>query len=158
LRSSELPVLIHGEIGTGKEMVARVLHEESPRAPRPFCVIDCSTLPPQLLEAELFGARKGAFTDMSEDRDGLLVTADGGTVFIEEVAAIPLEAQAKLVGVLGEGSFRPLGQESECRVNVRVIASTSHDLDLDVREGALRADLLYRIRVVTIEVPPLRER
>jgi two-component system NtrC family response regulator len=158
LRGADLPVLISGETGSGKELVARVLHGESARAERPFQVVDVATIPPPLFEAELFGARAGAFTGLTRDRSGILSQAQGGTVFLDEVAGIPLEAQAKLLRVLAEGTVRPLGATAEERIDVRFLFSSARDVELEVREGRLRADFAHRIRVVTLEVPPLRER
>lgn len=158
LRGADLPVLIQGETGSGKETLARILHQESGRAERPFQVVDCAAIPPALLEAELFGARKGAFTDSNEDRPGILSMASGGTVFMDEIAAVPLEVQGKLLRVISEHTFRRLGDEAETRIDVRFLFSTSRDLDVEVREKRFRADLLHRIHVVSLRVPPLRER
>ncbi|MBI4602140.1 MAG: sigma-54-dependent Fis family transcriptional regulator [Planctomycetes bacterium] len=163
LRSSELVVLIRGETGTGKELVARVLHEESRRARGPFCAIDCRALPPELFEAELFGAelfgaRAGSFTGIDRDRPGLLAMAAGGTVLLDEVGETPLAAQAKLLRVLAEGAARPVGGEAETPLDVRFLCTSSVDLDAAARAGRLRRDLLHRMRVVTVDVPPLRDR
>jgi DNA-binding NtrC family response regulator/serine/threonine protein kinase/tetratricopeptide (TPR) repeat protein len=158
IRKTALPVLIRGETGTGKELVARRIHAESDRANRPFTVVDSAALPSALLEAELFGARAGSFTDGKDDRPGILALARGGTVLLDEVAALELEAQGKLLRTLAEGTIRPLGAETEERLDVRFLATTSRDLENEVREGRFRLDLLHRIRVLEVRVPPLRER
>lgn len=157
-RDSELPVLIEGETGSGKEAVARWVHAESPRANRPFFVIDCPTLPAELFEAEIFGARAGAFTDLREDQLGILSRVEGGTVLLDEIAELPLGVQGKLLRVLGTGCFRALGSEEEVRTNVRFLFSTSANVDEEKSAGNFRADFLHRIRVLPIRVPPLRER
>jgi DNA-binding NtrC family response regulator len=138
--------------------VARTIHEESRRAAKTFRVIECAAVPPALLEAELFGARAGAFTHLASDRPGILALAAGGTVLLDEVAGAPLEAQAKLLRVLSEGMVRPLGAEEEARIDVRFLFSTSRDLEREAAEGRLRRDILHRIRIVTVDLPPLRER
>jgi DNA-binding NtrC family response regulator/tetratricopeptide (TPR) repeat protein len=158
IRASELPVLIEGETGSGKEMVARLIHAESRRARRPFVVLDCASLPVPLLEAELFGARAGAFTGAAEDREGLFAAAEGGTVLLDEVGSLALEAQAKLLRALTSRSFRRLGDERETRLDVRFLASTSARLEELAAAGSFRSDLLHRLRVLAVRVPPLRER
>ena len=158
LRGSEIPVLIQGETGSGKELVARALHEESPRAGRAFRVIDCATIPGGLLETELFGARRGAFTDLAADRQGILANAAGGTVLIDNVAGMPLELQAKLLRVLAEGRVRPVGSDEEVELDLRFIFSSPRDLEAELRDGKIRADLYHRIRGVVIDVPALRQR
>jgi DNA-binding NtrC family response regulator/tetratricopeptide (TPR) repeat protein len=158
LRSSDLPVLIRGETGSGKEIVARVIHRESRRAPGPFLVVDCASIPAGLVEAELFGARAGAFTDLGKDRPGMLSLASGGTVLIEEIAGLGLELQAKLLRVLGRKTIRRLGDEVESPIDVRFLFTTVRDLEAEARAGRFREDLLHRMRVLTVEVPPLRER
>ena len=158
LKGSELPLLIRGETGTGKELVGRIIQEESKRWKGPFHVVDCATIPPALFETELFGARAGAYTGIERDRPGLLELAAGGTVMFDEIAGVPLEVQAKFLRVLSEGVVRPVGAEREKKIDVRFIFSTSRDLEAETRDGRFRRDLLHRIRVVTIEVPPLRER
>lgn len=155
---TELPVVIEGETGSGKELVARVIHTESRRFAGPFVVIDLAAIPAPLVEVELFGARAGAFTDLAGDRAGLLEQARGGTVLIDEVAGAPPEIQAKLLRVLSGGSARPVGSDLDVAVDVRFLFATARDLDAEVRAGRLREDLLHRIRVVSIRVPPLRER
>ena len=158
LQETNLAVLVHGETGSGKEMVARAIHLESPRAKAPFLVFDCATVPDPLLELELFGARRGAFTGIEEDRPGLLERADGGTLLFDEIGATSLEVQGKLLRLLDGGEFRPLGSDDVTRVDVRFIFSTSRDLETEARGGAFREDLLYRVRVLAIRVPPLRQR
>jgi DNA-binding NtrC family response regulator/tetratricopeptide (TPR) repeat protein len=158
LREVDFPVVICGETGTGKEMVARILHAESRRFGGPFLVVDGATIPRTLLEAELFGARAGAFTDLKKDRPGILAQADGGTVVVDEVAGLPAEVQAKLLRLVSEGTLRPVGAEREIHIDVRFLFSTSRDLEEEVREGRLRRDLFHRVQVLTVQVPPLRER
>ena len=158
LRGSEVPVLIQGETGSGKELVARALHEESPRAGGPFRVIDAVTIPGGLLETELFGAREGAFTDLAADRQGIFAAAAGGTVLIDGIAGMPLDLQAKLLRVLAEGRVRPVGSDEEVELDLRFIFSSPRGVDLELREGKLRADMYHRIRGVVIDVPPLRQR
>jgi DNA-binding NtrC family response regulator/tetratricopeptide (TPR) repeat protein len=158
LRGSELPVLICGETGAGKELVARTIHEESPRSGGPFLVIDCSSIPAGLLEAELFGAKAGAFTDRREDHRGILSLASGGTVLVDGVGDAGPELQGKLLRVISEKTLRPLGAEREEAIDVRFIFSASRDLEREAAGGRFRLDLLHRINAVTIVVPPLRER
>jgi two-component system response regulator PilR (NtrC family) len=158
IRRSELPVLILGETGSGKELMARLIHAESRRSAGPFRVVDCAAIPGGLLESEIFGARAGAFTDLTRDRKGILEDAAGGTVFIDEIAGAPFEAQAKLLRVISEKSCRPLGSDSEVRVDARFLFSSSRDLEAEARQGRLRPDLLHRLQVLTLQVPPLRER
>jgi DNA-binding NtrC family response regulator len=151
-------VLITGESGTGKDLVAHALHSESRRAGSPFMNITCSALPESLLENELFGHERGAFTDAQKQKKGLLEQADGGTVFLDEIGDVSLGVQAKLLRFLEEKAFRRLGGTGDVRPDVRVIAATNRDLAQAVRAGAFREDLLYRLSVVDIELPPLRER
>jgi two-component system response regulator HupR/HoxA len=154
----DLSVLISGESGTGKEMVARAIHYCSRRADKAFVVENCGALPDQLLEAELFGYKRGAFTGAYEDRVGLFQQADGGTIFLDEIGETSPAFQVKLLRVLQEGEFRPLGGARPQSVDVRVIAATNRDLEADVREGRFREDLYYRLATVPMHVPPLRER
>lgn len=152
------PVLITGETGTGKGMVARALHAESRRAPAPFVTVNCAALPETLLESELFGHVKGAFTGATSNRPGLFAEANGGTIFLDEIGEMALALQAKLLHVLERGVVRPVGESRERAVDVRIVAATHRDLRECVRAGTFREDLLYRLDVVTIELPPLRER
>jgi two-component system response regulator PilR (NtrC family)/two-component system response regulator HydG len=151
-------VLVTGESGTGKELVAKSLHGSSPRKGRPFVPLNCAAIPDTLLDSELFGHKRGAFTDARADRAGLFVEADGGTLFLDEIAELSPALQAKLLRVLQEGEIRPLGASRAERVDVRVIAATNKDLEDRLKTGAFREDLYYRLNVVHIHLPPLRER
>ena len=154
----DLSVLISGESGTGKEMVARAIHYRSRRADKAFVIEHCGALPDQLLEAELFGYKRGAFTGAYEDRSGRFQQADGGTIFLDEIGDTSTTFQVKLLRVLQEGEFRPLGATRPQSVDVRVVAATHHDLEAEVRAGTFREDLYYRLATVTLHVPALRER
>lgn len=156
--SAPTSVLITGETGSGKELVARAVHARSPRASRLFVAINCAAIPAELLEAELFGVTRGAFTGATADRAGKFETADGGTLFLDEIGDMPLQMQAKLLRALQEGTIERLGSNSIRRVDVRIVAATHRDLDRMVREGTFRTDLFYRLNVFPIHVPPLRER
>jgi DNA-binding NtrC family response regulator len=158
IADTETSVLITGESGSGKEISARALHEYSRRKEKPFVAINCSALPDNLLESELFGHVKGAFTDAWQDRKGLLLEADGGTLFLDEIGDIPLSLQPKLLRVLEERTVRPVGGNEEKTVDVRVIAATNIDIDRAVAEGLFREDLYYRLNVITLNIPPLRMR
>jgi two-component system response regulator HupR/HoxA len=154
----DLSVLVTGESGTGKEMVARAVHYESQQATKPFITENCGALPDTLLESELFGYKRGAFTGAVEDRVGLFQQADGGTLFLDEIGETSPAFQVKLLRVLQEGEFRPLGSNRPVSVDVRVIAATNRDLEEDVRTGRFREDLYYRLATISLHVPPLRER
>ncbi|MFH1130180.1 MAG: sigma-54 dependent transcriptional regulator [Pseudomonadota bacterium] len=156
--SSPATVLIHGENGTGKELVARAIHDNSPRARNPLVTLNCSALADTLLESELFGHMKGAFTGATTSHHGLFVAADGGTLFLDEIGDMPLRTQPKLLRAIQEGEVRPVGANKPINVDVRVIAATNMDLEQMSKAGAFRQDLYYRLNVVRIEIPPLRER
>ncbi len=151
-------VLVNGETGTGKELVARALHHESPRSLKPLISVNCAAIPETLIEAELFGHEKGAFTGAASNREGLVAAADGGTLFLDEIGELPLEAQARLLRVLQEGEVRPIGSIESRKVDVRLVAATHRDLGKLAREGKFREDLYFRINVVQIKLPALRER
>ena len=151
-------VLITGETGTGKGMIARAIHQQSPECNRPFQVIDCTTVPDGMMESELFGHVRGAFTGAIADKPGLIELANGGSVFLDEIGELPLFLQAKLLRVLEESEVRPVGGTRVRRVDMRFIAATNRNLEARVREGTFRKDLYYRLAVISIPVPPLRER
>lgn len=151
-------VLVTGESGTGKEIVAKLLHKLSPRNEGPFVAINCGAIPEALLESELFGYIRGAFTDAKKDKIGLIEEADGGTLFLDEIAELPLTLQVKLLRFLQEGEIRRVGDNKDIKVDVRVVAATAVDLPKAVREGNFREDLFYRLNVLQVSLPPLRER
>ena len=155
---SDAAVLITGETGTGKELVARRLHALSGRRAGPFVAVNCAAFPDTLLEAELFGYARGAFTGATRARDGRFKAADRGTLVLDEVAEMPLPAQAKLLRVLQEGQFEPLGTNASVRVDVRIVSATHQDLRRRIAEGLFREDLYYRLNVVAVHIPPLRDR
>jgi DNA-binding NtrC family response regulator len=155
---SEATVLITGESGTGKELVARALHELSPRAKAPFVAINCGAMPANLLESELFGHVRGAFTDAKNSRAGLFIQAGAGTIFLDEIGEMPIEMQVKLLRVLQERTVRPVGGDEEVPFEARIITATNRDLETEVEDKRFREDLFYRINVVAIPVPALRER
>src|SRR5437763_3543688 len=158
LKDTRTPVLISGESGTGKELAARAIHFRGSMAKTPFVAVDCGSLVPTLMESELFGYEKGAFTGAVKSRTGLFQSANGGTIFLDEIGELPQEMQAKLLRVLQEKEVRPVGSNQKVKVDVRVIAATNRDLEAEYRNGTFRKDLYFRLNVVTVHLPPLRER
>jgi len=158
LKDTRTPVLVAGESGTGKELVARAIHFRGSMAQTPFVAVDCGSLVPTLMESELFGYEKGAFTGAMKSKAGLFQAANGGTIFLDEIGELPLEMQAKLLRVLQEREVRPVGSNSAINVDVRVIAATNRDLEAAYRAGTFRKDLYFRLNVVTVHLPSLRER
>jgi DNA-binding NtrC family response regulator len=158
LKDTRTPVLISGESGTGKELVARAIHFRGSFASRPFVAVDCGSLVPTLIESELFGYEKGAFTGALRSKTGLFQSANGGTIFLDEIGELPLELQAKLLRVLQEKEIRPVGSNQKIKVDVRVVAATNRDLEAEYRNGTFRKDLYFRLNVVAVHLPSLRER
>jgi two-component system response regulator PilR (NtrC family) len=158
LARGQAPVYIHGESGTGKELAARLIHELGPRADKPFVPVNCGAIPESLMESEFFGHKKGSFTGALQDKDGLFKAADGGTLFLDEVGDLPIPMQVKLLRAIQEKSIRPVGSQSEIRVDVRILSATNRDLGELVRDGRFRQDLYYRLNVIQLSIPSLRER
>jgi two-component system response regulator PilR (NtrC family) len=155
---SQAPVHISGESGTGKELVARMIHERGPRSGQPFVPVNCGAIPSELMESELFGHRKGSFTGATEDKPGLIRSAEGGTLFLDEIGDLPLHMQVKLLRAIQERAVKPVGAHLEIPVDVRILSATHKDLATEVQAGHFRQDLYYRINVIELPVPPLRER
>ncbi len=158
LKDTRTPVLIMGESGTGKELVARAIHFRGSLAKRPFVAVDCGSLVPTLIESELFGYEKGAFTGALKSKQGLFAAANGGTIFLDEIGELPLEMQAKLLRVLQEKEIRPVGSNDRVKIDVRIVAATNRDLEAAYKAGTFRKDLYFRLNVVTLQIPALRER
>lgn len=156
--ASTAPVFVSGESGVGKELVARALHAESPRRRNPFIAVNCAAIPGELLEVELFGYKKGAFTGADADKQGMIEAAKGGTLFLDEITEMPAQAQSKLLRFLQEGTIQRVGDTKEQKINVRVVAATNRDLQQAVQDGQFREDLYFRLNVIPVMLPPLRER
>jgi two-component system response regulator PilR (NtrC family) len=158
LARSQAPVYISGESGTGKELVARAIHNQGPRSAEPFVPVNCGAIPSELMESEFFGHKKGSFTGATGDKQGLFQAANGGTLFLDEVADLPLDMQVKLLRAIQEKAVRPVGSQQEDRIDVRILSATHKDLNQEIRDGRFRSDLFYRINVIQLDIPPLRER
>lgn len=158
LSRSQAPVYISGESGSGKELVARSIHELGPRAQKPFIAVNCGAIPRELMESEFFGHKKGSFTGAHQDKAGLFQAAEGGTLFFDEVADLPLDMQVKLLRAIQEKTVRPVGAAEEITTDVRILCATHKQLDREVKEGRFRQDLFYRLNVIQLSVPPLRDR
>lgn len=158
LARSQAPVFISGESGSGKELVARMIHLQGPRRDGPFVAVNCGAIPSELMESEFFGHKKGSFTGAVDNKAGLFRSADGGTLFLDEVADLPLNMQVKLLRAIQEKAVRPVGDSKEVPVDIRILSATHRDLPALVQEGTFRQDLFYRINVIELKVPPLRER
>ncbi|MCF7822878.1 MAG: sigma-54 dependent transcriptional regulator [Candidatus Marinimicrobia bacterium] len=155
---TDISVLIAGESGSGKELVAMALHKHSSRSHKPFVIVNCGAIPAGIIESELFGHKKGSFTGAQNDRKGYFQSADGGTIFLDEIGETPLDTQVKLLRVLEQGEFLPVGSSTSVRVDVRVIAASNRDLQKEVETGSFRKDLYYRLKAITIKVPSLKDR
>jgi two-component system response regulator PilR (NtrC family) len=155
---SQAPVHIFGESGTGKELVAKLIHESGPRRDGPFVPVNCGAIPSELMESELFGHKRGSFTGAVSDKKGLIQSAEGGTLFLDEIADLPLHMQVKLLRVIQEKAVRPLGEQLEVGVDVRILSATHRNLSALVADGKFREDLFYRVNVIELRVPSLRER
>jgi two-component system response regulator PilR (NtrC family) len=158
LARNQAPVYVSGESGTGKELAARLIHEQGPRSEKAFVAVNCGAIPQELMESEFFGHKKGSFTGAIADKEGLFKTADGGTLFLDEVADLPMPMQVKLLRAIQEKSIRPVGDQHEIPVDVRIISASNQDLAQMVEEQEFRQDLFYRINVIELHIPPLRER
>ncbi|MDO8843189.1 sigma-54 dependent transcriptional regulator [Methylicorpusculum sp.] len=158
LARSQAPVYISGESGSGKELVARLIHKQSPRSDKPFIAVNCGAIPPELMESEFFGHKKGSFSGAVADKMGLFQAAEGGTLFLDEVADLPPALQVKLLRAIQEKKVRPVGEQQEIAVDIRLLSATHRDLAVMVQEGLFRQDLYYRINVIDLNVPPLRVR
>ncbi len=158
LARSQAPVYVSGESGTGKELAARLIHTQGPRSRRPFIAVNCGAIPQELMESEFFGHRKGSFTGAIANKEGLFQAADGGTLFLDEVADLPMPMQVKLLRVIQERRVRPVGEQAEVAVDVRIISATHKNLSQMVEQGEFRQDLFYRINVIDLHIPPLRQR
>jgi len=158
IRDSEISVMLAGESGTGKDLVAKMIHNDSPRKNSPFVPVNCAALPEMILESELFGHTRGAFTDAKTTRKGMFLLAEGGTLFLDEIGELPLSLQPKLLRALEARKIRPVGSDKEISINVRVITATNKDLEKAIEDGDFREDLFYRINVMQLNIPPLRER